>query len=119
MAWTLRTRGASSQPVMQDFLCDECGPCSALAPRDVDGIPCPDGCGGIAHWVISAPMVGAVKASVDRGAIAKPDSPMFLDTRELGNGMPKSEWRAKRDKMYAERRHKERGEFARFAKGAK
>lgn len=106
MTFTVRIRGASSQPMLQDFLCDSCGPISALAPRDCDGIPCPD-CDGFAYWVISAPMVGPEKATVDRGSVAKPDSPYYCDTRELGAGMPLSEWKAKRAKYHQERRWRE------------
>lgn len=111
MTWTLRTRGAHSQPCMQDFLCDTCGPISALAPRDVDGIPCPDGCGGIAVWVISAPMVGPEKASVDRGPVQSAENPKWLDTRKLGRGEQTiSEFKADRARRMQEWRHRERKE---------
>jgi hypothetical protein len=32
---------------------------------------------------------------------------MYLDTRELGEGMPYQEWRDKRDRLYRDRRHAE------------
>jgi hypothetical protein len=51
--------------------------------------------------------MGRVATSVVRGPVAKPDSPMFCDTRELGEGMKMGEWKAKRQKLYAERRHRE------------
>lgn len=106
MSWTVKTRGASSQPMLQDFLCDDCGPISTIAPRDVDSTPCPD-CGKPARWVISAPRVAIPIAEVVRGGVAKPDSPMYLDTRPLAEGMPLTEWKARRQKLYEERRWKE------------
>ncbi len=108
MSFTIRTRGAHSQLMLQDFLCPECGFISALAPRDCDGIQCPDGCGNVAGWVISAPFGWVNGVSVVRGGVAKADSPMYLDTRPLGEGMPMAEWKANRAKLQLERRHKER-----------
>ena len=119
MTWTLKTRGASAQPILKDFLCDNCGPCSALAPRDIDGIPCPDGCGAIARWVISAPFVGPERATVDRGSVQRAENPKWLDTRALAEGMSLKEFRAKRAKAQEERRHAEAKEFSRFVRGVK
>lgn len=116
MTFRIRTRGASSQPILQDFLCADCGPISALAPRDTDHIPCPD-CGGPAEWRISAPPGFCSGVGVIRGGVAQPDSPMYLSTRELGEGMPYAEWRAKRDKIYEERRFREAKEWASSVKG--
>lgn len=107
MTFTTRIRGASSQQIAQDFLCDDCGPFSALTPRDVDGWLCPD-CGEPAPWVMSAPFGWCNGVSVVRGAVAQPDSPMYLDTRPLAEGMSMTEWKAKREKLQIERRHKER-----------
>ncbi len=118
MTFTVRIRGAHSQPIARDFACHDCGPFSAEVSRDADTHPCPD-CGAPTPFVLS-PVHGSVKATeAIRGSVAKPDSPMYLDTRELGNGMPMAEWRAKRDKLYEERRHKESKEFGRFSKGVK
>lgn len=91
MTWTLKVRGASSQPMLSDFLCPNCGPCSALAPRDCDGIPCPDGCGEIAVWVMPAPFgrVNPVSFSTGRSDERPPG---MLDTRPLAEGMSKAEW---------------------------
>lgn len=118
MTWKLTVRGAHSQPCMQDFLCDTCGPISALAPRDVDGIPCPDGCGAIARWVISTPMVGAEKPTVVRGGTATQDSPLWLNTRGLANGQTMTEYRAQREKVAEEKRWREAKEYDRFVKGS-
>ncbi len=112
MTFTIRIRGASTQPITLDFLCPNCGPCIATVDdRDCDGIPCPDNCGNIAERVISAPFVGAVKASVVRGPVSRPDSPMYLNTRKLGEGQSLSEFKAERRKLYEERRHKEGKDF--------
>jgi hypothetical protein len=70
-----------------------------------------DLCGFPSPWV-PFPIRGRVnQAEVQRGTVDRPDSPMYLDTRELGEGMPMEEWRAKRDKVYEERRHKESKEL--------
>lgn len=106
MTWTLKVRGAHSQPMTQDFLCDDCGPFYATTDRDATEAPCPD-CGKPGQWVISMPKSVSVAASVVRGPVARPESKMFLDTRELGEGMPMSEWKEKRRKLYQERRWKE------------
>lgn len=111
MTFTVRVSGAHSQLMMQDFLCDECGPCSVLAPRGIDGVPCPDGCGAIAQWIISAPMVGSEKATVDRGPIQAAENPKWLDTRKLGRGeQTMAEFKADRAKRLVEQRHKEKRE---------
>jgi hypothetical protein len=93
--------------ISNEYLCDSHGRFSATVERDgPDCHPCPL-CSRPSIWVISAPMGRVRTAEVQRGGVDKPDSPMFLDTRELGEGMPFDQWRAKRDKMYEERRHKE------------
>jgi hypothetical protein len=111
--------------ILADFTCPEHGRFEAFAPSDAESCPCPEllppwedhgpagdlGDGGICQadspWSPS-PVRGRVRtAEVERGGVDKPASPMYLDTRELGEGMPMEEWRAKRDKMYEERRHKE------------
>lgn len=92
--------------ILSDYRCSTCGPFEALAPSDADAVDCPE-CGERSPWM-PAPVHGRVRlGEVVRGKVAKPDSPMFLDTRDLGAGMPLKEWRAKRDKIYQERRHKE------------
>lgn len=118
MTFKIKVRGDHSAPMMQDFLCDNCGPISAVAPRDVDGILCPDGCGRIAVWVMSAPAsIGVRIAEVVRGGVARQERPEWLSTRELAEGMSMQEWRAKRDKVQEEKRHVEAKEFDRFCKG--
>jgi hypothetical protein len=113
--------------ILADFECPEHGVFEAYADADAESAPCPfrrcnasDMCTGclscasepascyeIAEWSPS-PIHGSVQAgSVVRGPVSKPDSPMFLDTRELGEGMPLKEFKEKRRKLYEERRHKE------------
>ena len=106
MTFTIRIRGAHTQPIVQDFECHVHGRFADVAPRDIDSVPCPL-CGSPSEWRISAPHGSVRLAEVVRGGVAQPDSPMYLSTRELAEGMSRSEWRAKRDKIYEERRHKE------------
>ncbi len=81
--------------------------CTCIHPDDRCGVDCVTECGIVSPWSPS-PVRGRVRiGEVVRGGVDQPDSPMYLNTRELGEGMPMSEWREKRDKMYAERRHKE------------
>jgi hypothetical protein len=93
--------------IANEYLCDSHGRFSALVDRDgPDWHACPT-CSTPSIWVISAPMGRVRLAEVERGGVSKPDSPMYLDTRELGEGMGMDEWRAKRDKLYEDRRHQE------------
>ncbi len=107
MTFTIRIRGDHTAPISQDFACYDCGPFSALTSRDDDTAPCPD-CDNPAEWVMSAPHGSVRLAEVVRGGVAKADSPMFLDTRPLAEGMSMTEWKAKREKLQIERRHAER-----------
>lgn len=119
MTWVLKVRGAHSQPIALDFLCPVCGPCSlTVEDRDCDGVPCPDGCGEIADRVMSAPFGAVDHVSVVRGSVAKPDSPLYLDTRALGEGMSMQEFKAKREKIDQEKRWKDAREYDRFCKGS-
>ncbi len=112
---------------MAEFECPFHGRFELTVPRDTNGDPpeaakcravCGEGvseedtlCLEMSPWCISAPMGRVRTAEVQRGRVDKPDSPMYLDTRELGEGMPYDDWRAKRDKLYEERRHKEAKDF--------
>ena len=94
---------------MSEFQCADCGIFEELVERPVpDEHPCPV-CGTDASWVMSAPH-GKVKiAEVQRG---KSDErpPWALDTRDLADGMPMHEWRAKQDKLDRDRRIKKNRE---------
>lgn len=93
--------------MLQDFACHDCGPFSATTARDATDAPCPD-CGKPAPWVMSAPFGAVNGVSVVRGVVEKPASPFYCDTRELGEGMPLAEWKAKRAKYEQERNHQEK-----------
>jgi hypothetical protein len=111
------------------ILADYCCPCHGHFEQMVespspDEVPCPAVyecnppatrrnvlCGLPSPWAPS-PIRGRVNhAEVVRGTVDRPESPMMLDTRALGEGQPYSEWRESRDKMYRERRHKESKEL--------
>lgn len=97
--------------IVNEYLCDSHGRFSATVDRDgPDCHPCPT-CSKPSIYVISAPMGRVRIGEVQRGGVDKPDSPMYLDTRALGEGQPYSEWREQRDKLYQERRHKESKEL--------
>ena len=94
--------------ILADYYCRTCADSfEATVPSpSPDEHECPF-CGEMAGW-LPTPIQGSVRAGeVVRGPVSKPDSPMFCDTRELGEGMPMKEWKAKRAKLYEERRHKE------------
>ncbi len=109
--------------ILADFTCPDHGRFEALAESDAESHPCPElisayegeeaedvgsaSCSEVCPWSPS-PVHGRVRlAEVERGGVDKPDSPMYLDTRKLGEGQPYEEFRAERDKLYEERRHKE------------
>ncbi len=97
--------------IMNEYECSAHGRFEALVERDgPDYHHCPV-CSKPAIWVVSAPMGRVRIGEVERGGVEKAASPMYLSTRELGEGMPYDDWRAKRDKMYEERRHKESKEL--------
>lgn len=92
--------------ILVDFTCPTCGTFECLVDSPApDAISCE--CGELAAWQ-PTPVMGSVRiAEVERGKVAKPDSPYFCDTRELGEGMPLQEWRDKRAKYAQERRWRE------------
>lgn len=98
MSYVLKTRGASASLILADFRCPEHGVFEDLGARDVDAVPCPQ-CGASSPWSPS-PVVGRIKlGEVQQGKFEPPPSPGALDTRALADGMPYSEWKAKRDKF--------------------
>lgn len=94
--------------ILSDYYCASCDTEQerAVSSPAPDEVPCVF-CDQRASWQPPRIKSMSVAASVSRGPVAKPDSPMYLDTRELGEGMPASEWREKRRKLYQERRHRE------------
>ncbi len=112
MTWTVKVRGAHSQPISRDFLCDECGPFSAIVEdRDAETHPCPD-CSKPAP-IADSPVMGRVRLiEAVKGRWEKPAKATYLDTRDLGEGQDVDDFRAKRRKLWRDvRMDKGRKEF--------
>lgn len=93
--------------ILADYHCPACDESfeetvEAPAPDDV---PCPD-CRTASPWVPTAVMGRVRKQEVVRGNWQKPEHPGWVDTRELGEGQPIEEYRAKRRKIREELRWK-------------
>jgi len=96
--------------ILADFTCAEHGTFESHTDSAADFAPCPT-CNTSSPWSPS-PVLGKVKiASVSTGKYEPPPTKQYLDTRELGEGMPLSEWRKKREKVHQERRHKSNKEL--------
>lgn len=127
MAFTIKLRGASSGTIQHEYLCPVHGRFTADVPRaDVpDEMPCPESeavgkaawspgvvlqklnrCGLTSPWSPSGIATKIPLASFNRGKADAPPTPHALTTRDLAEGMPMSEWRAKRAKLREERRRK-------------
>ena len=96
-----------SQWLMLDFTCPSHGQFETLTDRR-DGkalsLPCPE-CGEPSPVVDSYAVTGRMKlGEVSQGRNTDPPPPNVLDTRELGDGMPLDEWRAKRKKKRRDER---------------
>jgi hypothetical protein len=101
--------------ILAEYYCEADGRFDSLEERTADGeapdhATCPE-CGELAPWTISAPMGKVRVAEVVRGKSDKPERKGWLDTRELGEGMPLEEYRAKRAKIREEERHRDLKEF--------
>lgn len=97
--------------ILADWTCPTHGRFESPAPSHCDSIPCPS-CGAVSPWAPSV-VHGSVRlAEVERGKSDGPPTKAYMDTRALGEGMPLSEWRAKRDRMWEERSWKESKELA-------
>ena len=93
--------------ILADYTCPACdADVELLVPSPApDEVPCP-ACGGPASW-LPAPVCGRVRlGEVSRGRVAPVEHAGWTDTRELGEGMPMAEWRAKRAKWRMEERRK-------------
>lgn len=105
MSFVIKLRGALTGTKLAEYCCDEHGRFDAWVSRDdvPDEQPCPE-CETPSPWVIGAPTpkVSFASAAV-HGGYTRPEHPMALDTRELGEGMPVNEWRKKRAKKWADR----------------
>lgn len=93
--------------ILADYSCPNCDLFELAVPSPApDSIACPT-CGSESSWSPS-PIFGKVNpVSVSRGGWQKPEHPGWLDTRELGEGQPIEEFRARRRKIREEQRRKE------------
>lgn len=94
--------------ILADYTCTSCGDTHERTVESPapDEMPC-EFCDAVAVWS-PTPIRGSVRhAEVERGTVAKPDSPYYCDTRALGEGMPLKEWKEKRARYQQERRHRE------------
>lgn len=123
MAFTVRVRGASSQPMVCVYTCPEHGEFDADVTRDANGnspdtVACQVAdyygrCDAVSTWTPS-PVFSKVKPwEVVRGNWEKPEKKTFTDTRDLGEGMSYDEWKKKRAAVWEERRQAEVRELTR------
>ena len=98
MTFRVRIR-AGGGLVLADYLCPKHGRFEALQARsETDSAPCPT-CGASSPWA-PTPVAGRVKrGEVVQGKFEPPPNELALDTRALADGMPLSEWRAKRKRI--------------------
>jgi hypothetical protein len=123
MAFTIKLRGASSGTIQHEYLCPVHGRFTADVPRaDVpDEVFCParytDGkswgpaqkvntCGLTSPWSPSSIATKISTIGFSRGKAEEAPTKHALTTRDLADGMPMNEWRAKRAKLREERRRK-------------
>lgn len=106
MTWVYKQRGVPTVASEAEFRCPTHG---VFVASNADAQLCPvEGCGEMSPWTItSAPLGRMKKIEAVRGGWEKPARPTYLDTRELGEGMPKDEWLEKRRKIRDEQRWKE------------
>ena len=102
---------------LSDFDCPAHGLFEQMADSSADEVFCPsvdengNACGLASPWRPS-PVVGRMKlGEVSRGKSEGPPSKNYMDTRDLGDGMTMTEWRARRAKVHEERRHKSNKEL--------
>lgn len=123
MPWILKHK-RSTQPMIAEYLCPVHGRFTLTVDRDANGDPpaqakCPTNaieiaCGEISAFAISSPGYAKVRNwEVVRGKWEKPERPTYFDTRELGEGQPLEEFRAKRAKVWEEHRYQENKELLR------
>lgn len=88
-----------------DYECPEHGRFDETVPRSEEETPqpCPE-CGQPSPWVFPAPMGRMALGNVVRGKSDGPRHHRDLTTAALADGMPLSEWKANRRKMWANER---------------
>jgi hypothetical protein len=134
VTWTLKVRSAGGGTIPHEYLCPEHGRFTAEVSREdvPDEMPCPEReprlvpatqflslsdaeklrsragnpCGLTSPWSPSGIACKVPLASFNRGKSEAPPNRNALTTRDLADGMPMSEWRAKRAKLHEERRRK-------------
>lgn len=94
--------------LVAEYLCTEHGRFDMMLERTANGYA-PDHahcktCGLLSEWTISAPLGRVRLAETTRGKVEAAPTPYHLDTRELGEGMPLKEWKAKRRKVWRDHR---------------
>lgn len=131
MTWTIRHRDRSGAPMIAEYECPVHGRFEATVERDTAGdppataacqewvepdmpemqtfadvlkAPYPHRCGRVGAWRISAPLGKVRIAEVTRGRSEAPPTKHALTTRDLAEGMPMKEWKAKRAALRDERR---------------
>lgn len=134
-SWKLTIRGADRGPMTAEYECPVHGRFKAVVSRDENGDPpaeqpCPaevsaetnlvqvpaagvapapvrvDQCGIPSPWRISAPGLRFPRSDFRRGKSDPPPHELACDTRDLGEGMPMDEWKAKRAKLWADHDYK-------------
>lgn len=130
MTFTIKLRGDQSGTVLHEYHCPVHGRFEADVPRASvpDAVPCPELChedgyddgDGDGHpcrasspWSPSAVTCRVKIAEVTRGKVEAPPTKNALDTRDLAEGMPMNEWRAKRAKLRLDERRKRNREMLR------
>lgn len=128
-----RTEEPNNTPIIGTYTCPEHGEFDCEVRRDARGeapdvIECPvvyqlfEGSPefGMVHcrlesrWTPSPSIACRVRrVEVVRGKWEKPERKTFLDTRELGEGQSMEEFRAKREKVWEERRREDIKEMLR------
>lgn len=121
MTWKLTIRGDVSGYTRAEYRCPVHGVFEAVVARvggnTPDRIPCPAlmaddlDCGWVAPWTITnAPGLAFQRGAVRQGKVEEAPHPYVTDTRELGEGMPLDEWKAKRARQWNDLDYKEHKE---------
>lgn len=93
--------------ILVEYLCGTC----KVRDESLESRPAPrrracrtEGCRGRAQRVISAVRYKTVYASAVTRAKSDPlPGPLAMDTRELGEGRPKADWKKERRRLWKER----------------
>lgn len=102
MTWSVKTRGASSAPIVSDYRCPEHGLFEAVTERPApDWIECTV-CDAESPWTVSAVRLRfPAFVSVSRGKSDEKPHPYVLDTEPLADGrVTLDEFRKQREKLW-------------------